>query len=86
LQLRDGFALAECFDREKKRCAIIESCVLEHALGDALAALIAELNKRTLADLVAPKALLRELNLVEDLAAPPVETLSTRKQMSVARS
>jgi len=86
LAMEDGFALVECFDREHNRCVITGSCVLKHALNDALAAFIAELDKRTLADLVAPEALLRELNLVGNAGAAPVRTLSTRKQLSPARS
>jgi Rrf2 family transcriptional regulator, nitric oxide-sensitive transcriptional repressor len=67
LAMEDGFALVECFDREHNRCAITGSCVLRHALRDALAAFISELDKRTLADLVAPQALLRELGLAPAL-------------------
>ncbi len=80
--MEDGFALVECFDREHNHCAITGRCVLKHALGDALAVCIAEFNKRTLAVLVAPQALLRELNLVGDAPAVPLESLSARKRVT----
>ncbi len=63
LAMEDGFALVECFDRAHNRCAITGSCVLKHSLNDALVAFIEVLNRRTLADLVAPEALARELGL-----------------------
>jgi Rrf2 family transcriptional regulator, nitric oxide-sensitive transcriptional repressor len=42
-------------------CAIEPDCVLQSALQRALAAFLAELDRYTLADLVAPRARLREL-------------------------
>lgn len=63
LAMEDGFALVECFDRAHNRCAITGSCVLKHTLNDALAAFVETLNRRTLADIVAPQNLARELGL-----------------------
>jgi Rrf2 family transcriptional regulator, nitric oxide-sensitive transcriptional repressor len=63
LAMEDGFPLVECFDGAHNRCAITGSCVLKHTLNDALAAFIETLNRRTLADIVAPQPLARELGL-----------------------
>jgi Rrf2 family transcriptional regulator, nitric oxide-sensitive transcriptional repressor len=53
-------ALVPCFD-DKQRCVIQEGCVLQHALGNALAAFLAVLDRYTLADLVAPQQALAEM-------------------------
>ncbi len=47
-------ALVPCFG-EGQRCVIQDGCVLQHALGDALGAFLAVLDRYTLADLVAPQ-------------------------------
>ncbi len=49
--------LVACFG-ESRTCIIHENCVLQHALGDALQAFLAVLDRYTLADLVAPHAAL----------------------------
>jgi len=52
--------LVSCFAQEQ-RCVIQNGCVLQHALGDALAAFLAVLDRYTLADLAAPQRALAEL-------------------------
>lgn len=47
-------ALVACFS-EAQHCVIQDGCVLQHALGEALAAFLAVLDRYTLADLVAPQ-------------------------------
>jgi len=42
-------------------CCIAPACVLQHALGDALAAFLAVMDRMSLADLVRPKRSLSEL-------------------------
>ena len=43
---------AECFDRERNRCAITPICRLRHALDEAVKAFYAVLDQYTLEDLV----------------------------------
>ncbi|MDR3531718.1 MAG: Rrf2 family transcriptional regulator [Rhodopila sp.] len=52
--------IAPCFG-SGAACAIQPACVLEGALGDALAAFLSVLDGKTLADLVRPKRQLSEL-------------------------
>jgi Rrf2 family nitric oxide-sensitive transcriptional repressor len=52
--------LVPCFGREGA-CAIEPECVLQNAVHRALAAFLAELDRYTLADLVAPRIRLQEL-------------------------
>lgn len=52
--------LVACFG-EEQRCVIQDGCVLQHALGDALRAFLAVLDRYTLADLVAPQQALAGL-------------------------
>jgi Rrf2 family nitric oxide-sensitive transcriptional repressor len=47
-------ALVACFDTMQS-CVIQDGCVLQHVLGDALAAFLAVLDGYTLADLAAPR-------------------------------
>ena len=55
--------LVACFAQDQC-CVIQNGCVLQHALGDALAAFLAVLDRYTLADLVVPQqALTRMLRL-----------------------
>ncbi len=49
----DDLALVECFEPDGA-CRIEGSCVLRHALDDALRAFLATLDRYTLADLLAP--------------------------------
>ena len=50
----DGFALVECFDERQSDCRIARCCTLKGALVRALEAFLAELDRYTLADLIAP--------------------------------
>jgi Rrf2 family transcriptional regulator, nitric oxide-sensitive transcriptional repressor len=52
--------VAPCFD-SGTTCAIQPTCVLQGALGDALAAFLFVLDQKTLADLIRPKRQLSEL-------------------------
>ncbi|MCC6472828.1 MAG: Rrf2 family transcriptional regulator [Burkholderiales bacterium] len=53
--------LAECFDRESSECRIEPACVLRGLLGQAQEAFFAELDRHSLADLVAPRVKLARL-------------------------
>lgn len=56
-------ALVGCFS-EQQHCVIQDGCVLQHALGEALTAFLAVLDRYTLADLVEPHgALVRLLRM-----------------------
>ena len=57
-------ALVACFG-ETRHCLIEEGCVLRHALGAALQAFLAVLDRYTLADLVEPRQTLAALLGVE---------------------
>ncbi len=46
--------LVECFNKETNTCPIIHVCGLKSHLAQALEVFIAELNKKTLADLMTP--------------------------------
>lgn len=48
----DGFALVECFDRTRNRCALSARCGLRGPLDDALLAFLAVLDGHSLADLI----------------------------------
>ena len=54
------FTIVPCFGSEQD-CAIRPECVLAGVLDDALRAFLAVLDRRTLADLVAPRAALAQL-------------------------
>ena len=53
--------LVECFGPSVARCPIESDCVLRDALGEALAAFFNALDRYTLADLLEPKARLRQI-------------------------
>lgn len=50
-QLEPDLDLVECFNKKTNECPIIGICDLEHALYQARAVFLAELNKTTLKDL-----------------------------------
>lgn len=50
----DSLALVECFEGGHADCRIARSCVLKQAIGEALDAFLAVLDRYTLADLIAP--------------------------------
>jgi Rrf2 family transcriptional regulator, nitric oxide-sensitive transcriptional repressor len=54
-------ALAPCFAQPGAACVVDPSCVLKRALQDALHAFLSTLDAVTLADLIRPKAQLRDL-------------------------
>ena len=45
--------LAECFDKKTNTCPIVSACELKRYLSDALNAFLVELDRHTLADLLA---------------------------------
>lgn len=63
----DNLCIATCFDKSDHACPIASACMLAGSLDDALRAFLAELDKRTLADLLAPRQQLSAL--VETSAA-----------------
>jgi Rrf2 family nitric oxide-sensitive transcriptional repressor len=66
----DGFALVECFDRERNTCVVASACGLRGPLDEALRAFLAVLDRYSLADLVSnPNALRRMRHLLADPAA-----------------
>jgi Rrf2 family nitric oxide-sensitive transcriptional repressor len=67
----DGFALVECFDRERNTCVIASACGLRGPLDEALRAFLAVLDRYSLSDLVGnPNSLRRMRRLLAD----PAET------------
>jgi len=57
----DGFALVECFDRDRNGCPVTAACGLRGPLEEALAAFLAVLDRYTLADLVKSPATFRRM-------------------------
>lgn len=49
----EGMTVVECFDPGRNTCPLIRACGLKDALGEAVAAFMAVLDRHTLADLVA---------------------------------
>jgi Rrf2 family nitric oxide-sensitive transcriptional repressor len=68
-KMEQDMALVECFAEGRidphSDCRIMDACVLKGALTKALQAFLDVLDQYTLAELVAPKARLAELLLVE---------------------
>jgi Rrf2 family nitric oxide-sensitive transcriptional repressor len=62
--------LVPCFE-DDQCCTIGQSCVLKHALADAMQAFLAVLDRYTLADLVRPRAQLAALFRFPPEPAPP---------------
>ena len=50
----DGFELVECMDEAESGCRIARTCALKGALGEAVDAFLAVLDRYTVADLVRP--------------------------------
>ena len=57
----ESFAMAECFENDASDCPLIDSCGLNAALREALAAFFAVLEKHTIADLVRTRPNVRAL-------------------------
>ncbi len=67
----DGFALVECYDRERNTCVVASACGLRGPLDEALRAFLAVLDRYSLTDLVGnPSSLRRMRRLLVD----PAET------------
>jgi Rrf2 family transcriptional regulator, nitric oxide-sensitive transcriptional repressor len=56
----EHFGLVECLPPRKGHCCIAGVCELQHALRQAAAAFLAELDKHTLADVIRNKQTLRD--------------------------
>jgi Rrf2 family iron-responsive transcriptional regulator len=56
----ENFALAECFEGGDVSCPLVGSCDLNAALGEALQAFFAVLERHTIADLAGKRQALRE--------------------------
>lgn len=67
----DGFALVECFDRERNTCVVASACGLRGPLDEALRAFLAVLDRYSLADLVGNPGSMRRMRR---LLADPAET------------
>jgi Rrf2 family nitric oxide-sensitive transcriptional repressor len=68
----DDMALVVCFQGESARCALIGACRLQGLLGEALAAFLAVLDGKTLADLIGGpnrRVMAQRLGLDEDASA-----------------
>ena len=63
-ETEDGFALVECFDKERNTCVIARACELRHPLQEALHAFLAVLDRYSLADLVGNPAMSRRIRLL----------------------
>ena len=59
--IEPNLALVECFDSETSTCAITSTCALKGILLKAQRAFFAELDARTLADVVAKPQALRSI-------------------------
>ncbi len=57
----DSFAMADCFDPEGTDCPLLNHCGLNQALGEALAAFFAVLDKYTINDIVADYSRIEQL-------------------------
>jgi Rrf2 family nitric oxide-sensitive transcriptional repressor len=65
----DGFALVECFDKERNTCVIAPACGLRGPLDEALGAFLAVLDGYSIADLVRHPVTLKRMRRL--LAAQP---------------
>jgi Rrf2 family nitric oxide-sensitive transcriptional repressor len=69
----DGFALVECFDRERNTCVVASACGLRGPLDEALRAFLAVLDRYSLTDLIGNSNSLRRMRrLLTDPAATEV--------------
>ena len=57
----DGFALVECFEKERNTCVVASACGLRGPLAEALSAFLAVLDRYSLADLIRNPASLRRI-------------------------
>jgi Rrf2 family nitric oxide-sensitive transcriptional repressor len=57
----DSFALVECFDRVRNGCVVTAACGLRGPLEEALAAFLAVLDRRSVADLVGDPGMARHM-------------------------
>ncbi len=65
------FRMAECFDPGTNTCVLRPSCRLRQALGSALKAWFAELDRLTLADILLPQAAVARLAAAAPVAVVP---------------
>lgn len=57
----DGFALVECFDRERNTCVVAPACGLRGPIEEALQAFLGVLDRYSLADLIKNPSSLRRM-------------------------
>jgi len=65
-ETEDNLALVECFDAKASECRIESACALKGMLGRALDAFFAELDRHTLADLLATRSRLARILVLPD--------------------
>jgi len=70
----DNLAFVECFDRATSDCRIAPACLLKKALGEALEAFFASLERYTLDDLIGNRPKLAKLLPVLEARPAPEET------------
>ena len=66
----DNLAFVECFDRATSDCRIASACLLKKALGEALDAFFASLDRYTLDDLVGSRPKLAKLLPMPEVRPP----------------
>lgn len=69
------FNLVECFDPASNQCCLSSHCRLKGVLERAMQAYLAELDRVTLADLIAPRGAAMGLGSVVTVAAPMLQGL-----------
>lgn len=65
-----SIAIVECFDPATNTCPLLPACGLKDALGEAFAAFLAVLDRRTLADLIAEPRWIARMKALPARAAP----------------
>lgn len=65
-----SIAIVECFDPATNTCPLLPACGLKDALGEAFAAFLAVLDRRTLADLMAEPRWLARMKALPARAVP----------------
>lgn len=66
-----SIAIVECFEPRTNTCPLMPACGLKDALGEAFAAFLAVLDRRTLADLMAEPRWIARMRALPALAARP---------------
>lgn len=72
----DSFAMAECFENDAVECPLVDSCELNSALREALAAFFDVLSQYTIARLVHSRRNVRDLLGLNDIALESPKTVA----------